>query len=155
MDASFWHRRWATNDIAWHERSGNGLLVEHLKALSIKPDGRIFVPLCGKTRDVGWLLGQGYKVVAIELSEMAVEALFEELGVDAKVTQVGAFKSYQASNLEVFFGDFFALTSELLGTVDAIFDRASLVALPLEMRLKYTHHLAKVTSNAEQLLVVF
>jgi thiopurine S-methyltransferase len=155
MDASFWHRRWATNDIAWHERRGNGLLVEHIKALSLKPSGRIFVPLCGKTRDIGWLLGQGYSVVAIELSEMAIDALFRELGVEAKITQVGAFTCYRAPNLDVFVGDFFTLTAEMIGIIDAVFDRASLVALPIQMRLEYTHHLAKITSNAEQLLIIF
>jgi thiopurine S-methyltransferase len=155
MDANFWHRRWAKNEIAWHENSGNTLLVEHLKSLSLKPSGRIFVPLCGKTRDIAWLLGQGYKVVAIELSEMAVEALFEQLGLQAQVGQVGSLKRYSAADLEVFVGDFFSLSLESLGSVDAIFDRAALVALPMEMRREYTQHLANVTASADQLLIVF
>ncbi|MBL4670774.1 MAG: thiopurine S-methyltransferase [Arenicella sp.] len=155
MDAKFWHKRWATNDIAWHERSGNTLLVEHFKALSLKLSGRVFVPLCGKTRDIAWLLGQGYKVVAIELSEMAIEALFQQLGMKAEVSQAGSLTRYSASNLEVFVGDFFSLSSEVIGSVDAVFDRAALVALPMEMRLKYTQHLAKITVNSEQLLIVF
>ena len=38
----------------------------------------------------------------------------------------------------VFVGDFFDLTNSLLGAVDAIYDRAALVALPPDMRQAYT-----------------
>ncbi|MFT6407844.1 MAG: thiopurine S-methyltransferase [Arenicella sp.] len=155
MHTKFWHKRWATNDIPWHEDSGNSLLLDKLSALSLRPSDRIFVPLCGKTLDIGWLLEQGFSVVAIELSKMAVDELFEQLDIVPKISQQGSLSHYSASNLDVFVGDFFALSVELLGHVDAIFDRACLVALPIDMRLKYTQYLANITANAPQLLIVF
>jgi len=42
-----------------------------------------------------------------------------------------------------------------LGPVDAIYDRAALVALPEEMRRRYSAHLMEITERARQLLVVY
>jgi thiopurine S-methyltransferase len=129
--------------------------VSHFSALKTNSGSRIFVPLCGKSLDIGWLLDQGCKVVAIELHEMAVRQLFESLELKPEMKQMGSHVCYSAESIDVFVGDFFSLTSEQLGTVDAIFDRASLVALPDNMRIQYTQHLANISRNASQLLVVF
>jgi thiopurine S-methyltransferase len=39
--------------------------------------------------------------------------------------------------------------------VDAIYDRAALVALPLEMRKQYTKHLMQITDIAPQFLISY
>ena len=72
MDASFWHERWQANQIGFHKDDVNERLVEHLGALALPKGARVFVPLCGKTLDIGWLLGEGYAVTGAELSEIAV-----------------------------------------------------------------------------------
>ena len=59
------------------------------------------------------------------------------------------------SRVDVYVGDIFALSSLVLGTVDAIYDRAAMVALPSAMRVRYAQHLRKLTHNAQQLLVCF
>ena len=43
----------------------------------------------------------------------------------------------------------------MLGRVDAIYDRAALVALPEKMRNLYTAHLAEITNKAPQLLICY
>ena len=113
------------------------------------------MPLCGKSLDIDWLLGQGCRVVAIELNEMAVIQLFESLGLKPEVKHTNSLKCYSGRNVDVIVGDFFSLTSEQTGTVDAIFDRASLVALPENMRIQYTQHIDDITGHAKQLLIVF
>ena len=62
---------------------------------------------------------------------------------------------YGGPGIDIFVGDFFGLTRELLEPVDAIFDRAALVALPEEMRSRYARHLAEITEDAPQLLVTY
>jgi thiopurine S-methyltransferase len=52
-------------------------------------------------------------------------------------------------------GDIFDLTQEELGPVNAVYDRAALVALPEETRKKYTRHLTAITNKAPQLLLCF
>lgn len=155
MEADFWHERWENAQIGFHEGEVNRMLAAHLGALSIAPGSRIFLPLCGKTRDIAWLLAKGYRVVGAELSEIAVQQLFDELPLVPKVTRTGPLKRYAAEDIDILVGDIFDLTPEVLGPVDAVFDRAALVALPEEMRGRYTNHIATVTQRAPQLLVTF
>lgn len=155
MDPNFWHDRWANNELGWHERDFHPQLTAHFHQLALPAGSRVFVPLCGKTRDIVWLLQQGYAVVGIELSELAVQQLFSELGVQAEVTQHAALLCYSAPGLNVFVGDIFQLTPQLLGKVDASYDRAALVALPPAMRDSYAQHMLAVTQQAPQLLICF
>lgn len=155
MDPSFWHRKWEENQIGFHNNEANPLLVNYFDKLSLVRGQRIFVPLCGKTLDISWLLSKGYQVVAIELSETAIEQLFAEMDVVPDITQEGELKHYHAQGLDIYVGDFFTLTHDILGRVDAIYDRAALVALPENMRVKYTHHLMTMTNHAAQLLISY
>ncbi|MHA1559267.1 MAG: thiopurine S-methyltransferase [Alphaproteobacteria bacterium] len=155
MDADFWHQRWAAKKIGFHESAPNPLLVANFEELSLKRDARVFVPLCGKTLDIGWLMSRGYRVVGVELSDLAIGQLFEELGIEPNITAAGGLNRYSGPGIDIFVGDLFGLTGDLLRPVDAIFDRAALVALPQEMRGRYAEHLAEITGNAPQLLVTY
>jgi len=155
MEASFWHERWANNELGWHERDFNPLLVAHFHRLSLPSGSRVLVPLCGKTRDIAWLLQQGFKVAGIELSELAVQQLFAELGATPTITSSGSLQCYSCAGLDVFVGDFFALRAEQLGPVAAIYDRAALVALPPALRERYTRQLMALSGTAPQLLICF
>lgn len=155
MDPDFWRTRWENNQIGFHEGEPNSLLKTHFARLSLTEGARVFVPLCGKTRDIHWLLGQGLAVVGAELSQIAVEQLFDELGIAPEITFEGALVRYSAPSIDIFLGDVFALTRAALGAVDAVYDRAALVALPAEMRTRYAAHLVDITSGARQLLICF
>lgn len=155
MEADFWHKKWELNEIGFHKTEANPLLVKHLVQLSLKNGDRIFLPLCGKTLDIGWLLQQGFQVVGAELSELAIQQLFEQLELKPQIAEIGSLKRYSAKNLDVFVGDIFAIDRELIGHIDAIFDRAALVALPSEMRIQYAKHLIDITNNAPQILITF
>jgi thiopurine S-methyltransferase len=155
MEPSFWHQRWEKNEIAFHEGKANPLLVKHLHELSVAKGRRIFLPLCGKTLDISWLLSNGYRVAGAELSQLAIEQLFMELGVQPEISTAGELEQWSAKNLDIFIGDIFALSRKLLGPVDAIYDRAALVALPGDMRDRYTGHLIEITGKAPQLLICY
>ena len=155
MDRDFWLQRWNNNQIEFHDGRVNRLLEKHLDALGLADGSRLFLPLCGKTLDIGWLLAKGFQVAGIEFSELAVEQLFSELGVAPVGSHVGNLKHYQAPNLDIFVGDVFDLTGELLGPVDAVYDRAAFVALPAAMRDRYAAHIGAITGFAPQLLVCF
>jgi thiopurine S-methyltransferase len=155
MDGSFWHKKWERNEIAFHEREANPLLVKYFRDLSLPEGSRVFVPLCGKTLDVHWLLSRGYRVAGSELSQIAVGQLFSELGVEPDTTAIDHVSRYSANNIDVFVGDIFGLSRNVLGQIDAIFDRAALVALPEPMRDRYAAHLIEITDRAPQLLITF
>lgn len=153
MEPSFWHNRWQTNQTGWHERAVNPLLITHFPSLHVPPGGRVFVPLCGKSLDLGWLLSQGYAVAGAELSELAVTQLFAELEMEPTISEVGKHKHFHGEQIDIYVGDFFELSREVLGPVDAVYDRAALVALPEAMRVQYTTHLNSLTTLAPQLVI--
>jgi len=155
MKASFWHEKWVKGEIAFHESETNQQLLAHFDKLALPKGSRVFLPLCGKTRDIAWLLNSGYRVVGAELSELAIKALFDDLGVEPEISSVGELIHYRAKDIDIFVGDIFNVSTELLGTVDAIYDRAALVALPETMRNQYTSHLINVTDKAPQLLITY
>ncbi len=155
MEPDFWHQKWEANQIGFHKAVANPLLIAHLPALQLAKGARLFVPLCGKTLDIPWLLAEGYRIVGVELSAIAVEQLFDGMGVTPEVTVAGALRRYSSDDVDIFAGDVFDLTTDILGPVDAVYDRAALVALPEDMRARYAAHLANITGWAQQLVISF
>ena len=153
MEASFWHNRWETSQTGWHERAVNPLLIAHFPSLNLAPGKRLFIPFCGKSLDLGWFLSQGYTVAGAELSELAVTQLFTELGMKPTISETGKHKLFCGERVDIFVGDLFDLSRETLGPVDAVYDRAALVALPEAMRVQYTTHLKSLTALAPQLVI--
>lgn len=155
MAGNFWHNKWARNEIAFHRSTVNPHLVNNIETLSLAKGSLIFLPLCGKTLDIAWLLSIGYRIAGVELVEAAIEQLFAELGMQPRISIVGNIKVYSAKNIDIFVGDIFELSKEMLGSVDAIYDRAALVALPEEIRSQYASHLMKITQQSPQLLIAY
>lgn len=155
MDKIFWEERWKKNEIAFHGAEANPFLVKYFDRLSLAKGSRIFLPLCGKTLDILWLLSKGYRVAGAELSKLAIDQLFSEMKVTPQISKLGKLEHYSAKNLDIFVGDFFDLSRQALGSVDAIYDRAALVALPESMRSSYTKHLIEITNKAPQLLICY
>lgn len=155
MHHDFWHQKWENNEIGFHLPDANPLLVKHFSTLNLKQGARVFLPLCGKTLDIAWLLAQGYRVAGAELSAIAIEDLFHSLNLIPTITKLGEITHYSATNIDMFVGDIFKVTPAMLGNVDAVYDRAALVALPDDMRKTYSTHLMAVTNKVAQLLICF
>jgi len=155
MEPQFWHQRWALNEIGFHEPIVNPMLANHLDHLHLSPGDRIFLPLCGKTLDIDWLLAQGMKVVGVELSEIAIKALFDHLQLTPVIVNLGVVQHYSAPNLDIFVGDIFAVSAAMLGPVHAVYDRAALVALPTPLRDQYAAHLPQLSGAVPVLQVIF
>lgn len=155
MEQEFWQKRWQNKEIAFHEAKPNALLTTHFPKLGVRPGNRIFVPLCGKSADVAWLASRECKVTGIELNRTAVEELFAEAGLEPEVISLDNHILFRSGEISVFIGDFFSLTSEMIGPVDSVYDRAALVAMPPGMRQDYAHHLVAITGSAPQLLVTY
>ncbi|MGJ8688328.1 MAG: thiopurine S-methyltransferase [Gammaproteobacteria bacterium] len=153
MQHSFWHEKWQKQQMGWHEPEANPLLLAHIDALALSENSRVFLPLCGKTLDIAWLLAQGYQVRGAELNKLAVEALFAGLALTPTISECGALTRYSGQNVEIYLGDIFELNQDILGPVDAVYDRAALIALPEEMRANYSQHLMALSNTARQLLI--
>lgn len=151
MEPSFWKARWAEGRIGFHEGKPNRKLERH--AARIAHARRVLVPLCGKAIDLAYLAGLGHEVLGVELVEDAVRQFFDEQGVTPVVERRGGFVAYSAGTITVFAGDMFATDAALLGPIDAVYDRAALIALPPEMRPRYVAHVRALAAGAPILLV--
>ncbi|WP_404343302.1 thiopurine S-methyltransferase [Pseudoalteromonas mariniglutinosa] len=153
MHAEYWLNRWQSNDISFHSGNINPSLDRYFTNLNLPVNSRVFVPLCGKTVDIHYLLNKGMYVVGVALSELAIRQLFIELALTPKVTKHGLLTAYQAQGICIWVGDVFALTADHLDHVDAIYDRGALVALPFAIRNQYAQHLITLSHAALQLLI--
>ncbi len=154
MEADFWHDKWASNQIGFHEPEPHPMLVQWWPQLGLAADCRVFVPLCGKSNDLAWLRARGCDVVGVEISEIAVAAFFAEQGLEPARREQGALDVYHAHGYTLYCGDFFALDRGLLGDIDAVYDRAALIALPQAMRAAYAEHLCALAPAGTGMLLV-
>lgn len=150
MQPEFWHKKWASNQIGFHLSEVNPYLQRHWPELSIPATARVLVPLCGKSLDLAWLAGRGHQVLGVELSEKAIEDFFNEHQIQPQISEKGAFKVYRSDAIELWCGDFFALTASDLADCVALYDRAALIALPAPMRERYAAHLQQILPQGVQ-----
>ncbi len=149
-----WLERWEQNNIGWHHQAFNQHLMAHWSALDFQTGGRVLLPLCGKSLDMVWLAQRGYSVLGVELSPLAVEAFFQERRLTAQRCAAGAFESWRAGPYEILCGDIFALDGDRLQDVASVYDRASLVALNPNQRLRYARLLAELLPEETPVLLV-
>lgn len=154
MDPDFWHARWRDSEIGFHQDEINLHLQGFWPQLQAPANSPVFVPLCGKSRDMLWLREQGHEVLGVEISPIAVEAFFRENGLAAVQTEQGAFIRWEFEGLAILCGDFFALQSQDLAGVGCVYDRASLIALPPAMRQRYVAQLKQVLPGRVPMLLV-
>ena len=160
MNAEFWHSRWQEKRIGFNQSAVNPLLRRYFKQLNVPAGSRIFVPLCGKSIDMAWLAAQGYDVVGVELVETAVQEFFTEQNISPTVHQYldnPAIKYYQGQLsgqiITLWVADIFALSSDHIGSVNAVYDKAALIALPADMRVQYSAQMYQLSANAPQFII--
>ena len=157
MNPEFWQTRWQEKRIGFNQSQVNPLLMKCFSHLNVPAGGRVFVPLCGKSIDMAWLAAQGYNVVGVELVETAVQEFFTEQNIVPTVYQHAdnpAIKYYQGQlagrTITLWVADIFALTAEDIDNVDAVYDKAALIALPANMRVKYSEQVRQLSDTADK-----
>jgi thiopurine S-methyltransferase len=154
MKKDFWLERWEREEIRFHQDELNPYLHQYWHDLHLAGDSQVFVPLCGKSRDMRWLREQGHQVLGVELSAIAVQAFFKENGYTPQHELRGRFDGCEANGMRILCGDFFDLSKDDLANVTGVYDRASLIALPPEMRERYVRHLVSILPPATQILLI-
>ncbi|MBW8822681.1 MAG: thiopurine S-methyltransferase [Xanthomonadales bacterium] len=154
MEAAFWHQRWADNQIGFHQSAPTPLMLKHWSSLDVPAGSRVLVPLCGKSLDMAWLASQGHRVLGVELSRTAVEQFFAEHGLTPAIEESYYGLHYRAGPIEIIVGDAFGLDADALRDCAAVFDRAAIIALPPELRVRYADELyARLPAGCRGLLI--
>jgi thiopurine S-methyltransferase len=130
----YWAGRWKRGETGWHQTEVEPGLTSNFSKFS---PTRVFVPLCGKSLDLVWLASQGHEVIGVEFTEQGILEFFEENQIQYQLSTRGKFKVFQGGRFTILNGDFFDLEASDLGSIGAVYDRAALIALPLETRRRY------------------
>jgi len=154
MDTEFWRERWQKNEIGFHQADINASLQEYWQSLKLDDNERVFVPLCGKSSDLLWIQSRGHPVLGVELSPLGVETFFKENMLQASSLSDDKFIRWKCGSLEVLCGDFFDLRALHLEGIAGVYDRASLVALPPEMREQYAKHFVSILPQDIRVLLL-
>ncbi|WP_394201378.1 thiopurine S-methyltransferase [Shewanella waksmanii] len=144
MQPSFWHEKWAAAQIGFHLDAVNPLLITYWPKLGLSPSSQVFVPLCGKTKDMCFLAEKGHEVVGCELNEQAVSQFFSDNQLAVSQVASGEHQSFSAPQITLYQGDIFTLPTEATASVNGFYDRAALIAWPESMRVDYAKKLAEL-----------
>jgi len=147
MDTGFWLERWREGRTHFHLDQVMPLLTRHWPTLQISAGERVLVPLCGKSLDMIWLASQGYRVLGVEISQLGVEQFFDEHKLKPTRHESPQGSHYAAGDIEIICGDIFKLNAETLATCAGVYDRAALIALPIDMRQAYVDHVYEHLPN--------
>jgi thiopurine S-methyltransferase len=154
MDEQFWLQRWQEGRTGFHSEKTSPLLIRHWPSLSLPAGSRVLVPLAGKSVDMIWLRDRGHRVLGVELSPMAVEQFFDESGLQPTVHESSAGRHFVAGDIELICGNVFDLGASELADCAGVYDRAALIALPADMRQRYSAHLShSLPSHCRMLLI--
>ena len=154
MDKHFWHERWRNNEIGFHLDRTYNFLTRFFKAMNLKEHSRVFVPMCGKSPDLVWIIEQGSKVIGVEISQLAIESFFLENKLHYEVTERDNFFIFKSRKCRLYCGDFFDLNAFDTADVCAVYDRGALVAQPHEMRCRYAAKLADLLPPGCKVLLI-
>jgi thiopurine S-methyltransferase len=154
MDQAFWHDKWERGLLGFHQEKINSRLRKYWPELALPAGSQVFVPLCGKSLDMAWLAGEGHRVLGVELSSIACADFFRANDIEFSQHRRDHFERFSGHDIELWAGDFFALIADDLADVQAVYDRASLVAFPPQMRPEYANQLATLLKSGVQILLI-
>jgi len=149
-----WISRWENNRIGWHADQINRQLIEYLDQLNLSPGDTIFVPLCGKTKDMLFLLENQINVIGVEMSIIAAEQFFSENNLSYSISNLDGFILFEGDGIKIYCGNYFDLEVNHLQEVKAVYDRASLIALDEALRQKYVKHLNDIIVEGVRILLL-
>lgn len=157
MDHDFWHQRWAAGRLGFHQQKVNTRLRKFWNTTTPVKGGKVLAPLCGKSLDMLWLATEGYRVIGIEINDIACRDFYVENELHYTRQDGTRFVKFAGGNgggIELWCGDFFDLEPADLNEVSIVYDRAALIALPAAMRPGYASHLAALLRPGARIFLI-
>lgn len=152
MEATFWINSWDQGGSAtsFHRPDIHPYVMRYFTPEVLRGK-RVLVPLCGKTNDMLWFRDHAEHVIGVELVPTAIHQFFAGNGISYQQT---APHRYEAEGITMLNMDFFDVTTSDIGKIDFIYDRAALVALPIEMRMRYIQQIDRLMPIGSEQLVI-
>lgn len=153
MEISYWQSRWRKDNTGWHMDNVYPPLANIWSQLSIKSSAKVFVPLCGKSLDLRWLVERGHQVTGVDVSQKALEDVINYTNQSFTKDSSHGFTIYRSESLELWQGDFLKLPVKKIPQPDVIYDKASIVALPPEMRGSYAQKILSLCGKHTHIIL--
>jgi len=150
INNEFWQKKWKDGIIGFHKKSVNEKLSGFFAQIKDESTKRVYVPLCGKSVDMIWLAREGMEVIGSEISGLAIQQFFQENKISFEQNQ----RRFSSEQIVIENDDFFHFDPRELGTIDAIYDRAAMVAMPSERHADYAQRLLKILRPGGSILLV-
>ena len=150
INNEFWLKKWDDGIIGFHKTSVNEKLSGFFNEVQDESTKRVYVPLCGKSIDMVWLAQQGLQVVGSEIAELAIRQFFSENEIPFE--QDG--HRFSSEQIVIENNDFYAFDPRTVGPIDAIYDRAAMVAMPTQRHAEYADRLLEILRPGGSILLV-
>jgi thiopurine S-methyltransferase len=155
---NFWEKRYESNSLEWHIDDVHPQLRKYLSLLA-PSEGRkkkFFLPLCGKTKDICYLLSLGHEVFGVDCVKLAIDQLNEENNLGLKFDSEESLFYSDDRKLQILVGDFFTFPIEKWGPFDCVWDRGSFIAIDYPLRDPYIKVLQRsVNSNSGKCTIIW
>jgi len=138
----YWENRYKTRCFQWHIDQVHPQLLKYLGELTNLGEGKqeslkFFVPLCGKSKDIPFLLSLGFEVFGIEVVASVIQEFSKENDIELEFDEGKHLYSSKDGKLKIYCEDMFKCPIEEYGPFDCIWDRASFIALDYAFRPAY------------------
>lgn len=152
MQPAFWRESWQLEGTktSFHRPDIHPYVLDYAPPPFLAGK-RVFVPLAGKTNDLDYFRRHADYTVGVELVEKPIRQFFEEHDLLYATEGDGVFRTAGMKFLQ---RDLFELTPEDVGPVDFVYDRASLIAFPEDMRRQYLRKMDELTGVGSRTLLI-
>lgn len=145
QDIEYWANRHKCHATQWHIDEVHPHLLKYLSQLTqqswekpgVEKKLKFFVPLCGKTKDIPFLVNLGFQVFGVEAVHSVVEELTQENNLELEFDDSRLLYHNKENTLQIYCGDFFKCPIEQYGPFDCVWDRNSFIALDYSFRPAY------------------
>lgn len=152
-----WKQRWQDGHTGWHKNVVHPALIKYFERLELTAGDQVFVPLCGSSVDMEWLAEQGINIIGCEISDKAIAGFFERVELQPEKTRQDELVSWKAGSYTLYQGDYFAMQANHVERIRAVYDCASLIALPREGetgRKAYLRKMRELVSDEVKTLLI-
>ena len=156
----YWQDLWSRPEPRRFEQRSPHVLLQRFIAEPSHRGGLdlegVFMPFCGQSVDVDYLLDQGLTVVGNDLCQRPLVEILDRLERGCEGTQAASrdLVRFQSSGLTLIQGDFFHLVPADIASCNLCYDRAGSVVLPPDVRRAFASHLAALQEPGDRYLVL-
>jgi len=141
----YWTTRYDSKTTGWLINNAHPFLLKNPDLLlggrsdrvESENSKKIFVPLCGTTHDLLYLLSLGFEVFGVEGVKSCFEVLNERDGLGLVFNEKESTYETPDGRLKIYYGDLYKCPIEKWGPFDCVWDRASLIAIDMDFRPSY------------------